>query len=358
MSHSPISDMPSLGIGTWQNTDPEECANAVATALEMGYRHVDTAQAYGNEEAVGAGLAAADVPREDVFLATKVWIDNLAYDDVLETAAESLDELGVDYVDLLYVHWPARAYDPEETLAAFGEAQTRGAQTLAITTGGRLAEMAAHVVEFAYASQPRAALGYSFTVLLGVLAQIGLLAGDSDAGMQEAIQVMRDLQPEIAAGVPLADNPAKQLARHLHARLPVIYGAGFLAAVANRWKTQVNENAKHWAFFEVLPELHHNAVVGLGIPAAIRDQALVVMLRSALDHARVQTRWQVTQDLLEREQVAYQVLWGRGESRLAQMFSLIHFGDYVSFYLAMLNQVDPTPVETIAFLKQRLAAAG
>jgi len=118
--------MPSLGIGTWQNTDPEACANAVATALEMGYRHVDTAQAYDNEASVGEGLARADVPREDVFLATKVWIDNLAYDDVLSTTEESLERLGVDYVDLLYVHWPARAYDPEDTLAAFDELYDEG----------------------------------------------------------------------------------------------------------------------------------------------------------------------------------------------------------------------------------------
>jgi len=126
MSHSPISDMPSLGIGTWQNTDPEECANAVATALEMGYRHVDTAQAYDNEASVGEGLARADVPREDVFLATKVWIEQLAYDDVLSSTEASLDQLGVDYVDLLYIHWPAGAYDPEDTLAAFDELYDEG----------------------------------------------------------------------------------------------------------------------------------------------------------------------------------------------------------------------------------------
>ncbi|RMB13656.1 diketogulonate reductase-like aldo/keto reductase [Haloplanus aerogenes] len=126
MSQSPIDEMPSLGIGTWQNTDPEACANAVATALEMGYRHVDTAQAYDNEASVGEGLARADVPREDVFLATKVWIDELAYDDVLATTQESLEKLGVDYVDLLYVHWPAREYDPEDTLAAFDELYDEG----------------------------------------------------------------------------------------------------------------------------------------------------------------------------------------------------------------------------------------
>jgi 2,5-diketo-D-gluconate reductase B len=118
--------MPMLGFGTWQNEDADQCADSVRTALEMGYRHIDTAQAYRNEDAVGEGLAAADVPREEVFLATKVWIDSLGYDDVLATTEDSLDRLGVDYVDLLYIHWPARAYDPEETLSAFQQLREEG----------------------------------------------------------------------------------------------------------------------------------------------------------------------------------------------------------------------------------------
>ncbi|WP_345786353.1 aldo/keto reductase [Halobellus salinisoli] len=127
MSHheqrrAPLANgMPMLGLGTWQNDDPDACAETVATAIEAGYRHVDTAQAYGNEEHVGRGIAATDVDREDVFLATKVWIDNLAYDDVLATADRSLERLGVDSVDLLYVHWPSRSYDPEGTFRAFDE---------------------------------------------------------------------------------------------------------------------------------------------------------------------------------------------------------------------------------------------
>ena len=116
-----MDEIPKLGLGTWQNTDGDQCAESVRTALETGYRHVDTAQAYDNEDSVGRGLADADVDREEVFLATKVWKSNLAYDDVLASTEESLDELGVDAVDLLYVHWPAGAYDPEETLRAFDE---------------------------------------------------------------------------------------------------------------------------------------------------------------------------------------------------------------------------------------------
>ena len=129
----PVSDecpiageMPMLGLGTWKNSDPTACAESVATALETGYRHIDTAQVYNNEAAVGNGIEQAVVDREEVFLATKIWIDNLAYDNVLETAEASLDRLGVDSVDLLYVHWPSRTYDAEETLAAFNRLFEQG----------------------------------------------------------------------------------------------------------------------------------------------------------------------------------------------------------------------------------------
>ncbi len=118
--------MPMLGLGTWQNDDPEACTESVKTALEMGYRHIDTAQAYDNEEAVGEGIEQADVDREDVFLATKVWIDQLGHDDVIESTKESMEKLGVDYLDLLYIHWPSGDYDPEETLGAFDELVDEG----------------------------------------------------------------------------------------------------------------------------------------------------------------------------------------------------------------------------------------
>jgi len=124
---APVSnDVPILGLGTWQNDDPQDCTDSVQAALEMGYRHVDTAQAYRNEDAVGDGLAAADVDREDVFLATKVWTSELGHDDVLSSTEESLEKLGTDYVDLLYVHWPAEEYDAEDTLSAFAELKERG----------------------------------------------------------------------------------------------------------------------------------------------------------------------------------------------------------------------------------------
>jgi diketogulonate reductase-like aldo/keto reductase len=119
-------DLSRLGFGTYRLTDPDRCANAVATALSTGYRHVDTAEYYENEAAVGAGIAGSDVSREDVFLASKVWRDRLGHDAVLESARERVDALGVETLDLLYVHWPMGEYDPEETLPALLEARERG----------------------------------------------------------------------------------------------------------------------------------------------------------------------------------------------------------------------------------------
>ncbi|MFB6174785.1 MAG: aldo/keto reductase [Candidatus Nanohalobium sp.] len=121
-----MTEIPKLGLGTWQNSDPEECRNSVKTALEMGYRHIDTAQAYDNEEYVGEGLEAADVEREDFFLASKVWINNLSAEKVKSSTEESLKKLGVDSVDLMYVHWPSGDYQAEETLGAFKELVKEG----------------------------------------------------------------------------------------------------------------------------------------------------------------------------------------------------------------------------------------
>jgi len=116
-----MKEIPQLGLGTWQNTDPEKCVKSVKTALDMGYNHIDTAQAYENEKHVGKGLRESEKDREDYFLATKVWIDRLNHEDVIESTEESLNKLGVDKADLLYVHWPARDYEPEETMKAFNQ---------------------------------------------------------------------------------------------------------------------------------------------------------------------------------------------------------------------------------------------
>ncbi len=249
----------------------------------------------------------------------------------------------------------------EETLSAMHEALERQVRLLVVTTGGRLAGLASErgipSVRYEYASQPRAALGYSLVLLLGTCWRLGLVR-DYAPDLDEAVRVMEHWQTTLEPGVPTEGNAAKALALAITGRLPVVYGAGHLVAVANRWKTQLNENAKVWSFSEAMPELQHNSVVGYDSSQAVRGQITVVMLRSPLDHPRVQVRWGVTREMLERAGVAVEGVTARGESPLAQMLSLIHFGDYVSTYLALVNDVDPTPVDAIAFLKRRLAEIG
>ncbi|WP_266079801.1 aldo/keto reductase [Haladaptatus caseinilyticus] len=118
--------MPMLGFGTYELDDYDECVESVTTAIETGYRHIDTAEGYDNESAVGDAIAESDVPRDDLFVATKVSPDDLDYDKVLTSAEESLERLGLDYIDLLYVHWPTGEYDAEETLEAFAELRDEG----------------------------------------------------------------------------------------------------------------------------------------------------------------------------------------------------------------------------------------
>jgi 2,5-diketo-D-gluconate reductase B len=114
-----LGDFP-IGFGTWQLTPPE-AVTAVRDALDIGYRHIDTAQIYENEDGVGEALETSSVPRRDIFLATKVWITNLKPKKVAKSTTVSLKKLRTDYVDLLYVHWPAGDYDPEPTLRAFAD---------------------------------------------------------------------------------------------------------------------------------------------------------------------------------------------------------------------------------------------
>jgi 2,5-diketo-D-gluconate reductase B len=113
--------LPTLGFGTANLDDPEDCVENVGRALDAGYRHIDTAQSYENEAYVGDGIENSDVPREEIFIATKIGTENLAYEDVLESVEESKNKLGVETIDLLYVHWPTDAYDPESTLEAFDD---------------------------------------------------------------------------------------------------------------------------------------------------------------------------------------------------------------------------------------------
>jgi glucose/mannose-6-phosphate isomerase len=190
--------------------------------------------------------------------------------------------------------------------------------------------------------------------LLAIGQAAGLLEGQ-DASAVEAVSVMQEQRAQLGFASPFASNPAKQLAARLHGRLPVVVGAGVLAEAAHRWKTQMNENAKSWAAWEELPELDHNTIVGFPLPKAIVERTHVVFLRHPALHPRVLLRYDATADELSRAGVSHERVEAKGSSPLAQVLSAIYFGDLVSYYLALLNDVEPSPVKAIDRLKTRLA---
>ena len=249
----------------------------------------------------------------------------------------------------------------EETLSSFAQALKTPAKKLAVTTGGRLKAMAEEnsipVFCFHYVAEPRAAFGYSFFSILGMLKRLGLIAIESGE-VGEAIETIEELAPTLAQGVPTDANPAKRLATRLWDHVAIIYGAGVLSNVAYRWKTQFNENSKTWAFHECFPELNHNAVVGYRIPSWLAVKALVIMLRSPSLHHRLLERYRLTSDILAASGVAHELVDAQGEGPLSQILSAVLLGDYVSYYLAILNNVDPSPVEVINQLKKKLGKTG
>ena len=246
----------------------------------------------------------------------------------------------------------------EEILSSFGRALETDSKKLVITTGGKLKIMAearnVPVFSFDYKAQPRAVLGFGFLPILGFLQRLGLIS-DKSADVAETVEVLQKLSHRIDESVSLSNNPAKQLANRLYGHLLVVYGAGIASEVAHRWKTQLNENSKAWAFYEVFPELNHNAVVGYQFPPELASKVMVLLLHSALLPHRIKLRYQITCQLLKQAKVDYQLVDGDGASPLSQIMSLVLFGDYTSYYLAILNKIDPTPVKNIAYLKEQLA---
>ncbi len=246
----------------------------------------------------------------------------------------------------------------EETLSAFEPSLKTGAKKLAMTTGGKLAAMAEKnnipIFKIEYKAQPRAALGFSFLPTLGVLQKLGFLR-DKAADVAETVKLLEKINKRIDEKAPQASNPAKQLAQRLYGRLSVVYGACILAEVAHRWKTQINENSKAWAFYEVFPELNHNATVGLPLPEEVVSRVRVILLRAPSFNQRVRLRYEVTCEILDRASVAHEFVDSEGKSLLSQMMGLVLFGDFTSYYLAHLYRIDPSPVEVINYLKERLA---
>ena len=244
----------------------------------------------------------------------------------------------------------------EETLSSFEETRKRGAKVLVLTTGGKIAELAKGanypVVTFSYKAQPRAALGYSLGLVLGCLSKLGFVRDLSD-DVEAALADLAKLEERVHEGA--RTNDAKRMATELYGRIIVAYGAGVMGVMARRVKGQWNENAKNWSAFDVMSELDHNAVVGFPHPPIARDALTVLLLRSDRDNPRHKLRFDVTAELLDRAGIPHKTLSFSGQNMLSEVLQLTMFTDYVSFYLALLNGADPSPVKSIDYLKDRLS---
>jgi glucose/mannose-6-phosphate isomerase len=245
----------------------------------------------------------------------------------------------------------------EETLTAFQEAGRRGAKRLAVTTGGKLLQIA-QKEDFDYMKipggmPPRAALAYSFVPLYRIIQQLGWTPEDAEAALAETHSYLSD---QIAILSDEEGNEALEIAQDLVETLPIIYCDGYrMEPVQLRWRGQMEENAKTLAYGNVFPEMNHNEIVGWEQISHLTGRLSVVMLTDADDYERVGHRMEITESLINDQAASLHVLKSRGESRLTRMFSLVQLGDWVSMYLAMLTNVDPTPIAKIDLLKSRLA---
>ncbi|MDE2731335.1 MAG: bifunctional phosphoglucose/phosphomannose isomerase [Bacteroidota bacterium] len=245
----------------------------------------------------------------------------------------------------------------EETLTTMDEALARGAQVLAITTGGRMAQKAQdHRVEMALLPaglQPRAALPYSLSALLTVCERLNLVSF-TDQQWQEAAEVTQ-AQAERLRDPSAPDNPAIAMARTLQGRFPVVYSSEQLEPANVRWRNQIHENAKTLAVGNLLPEMNHNEIMGWARFGSELGQLAVIALRDREDHPRTQRRLEVTRSLLKPHAACWHEVHSQGRGRLARLLSLMYFSDWVSLYLAILLKVDPSPVGLISRLKAALA---
>jgi len=248
----------------------------------------------------------------------------------------------------------------EESLECFEEALKCGARVLVVGSGGELAKRAIKrsvpTISVPQGFPPRMAVGFLSVPLLLFFKKLGLAAEalNSDDWL-ETMELVRSIgREQCGADIPFEKNSAKQLARRIFERYPVIYsGADGFDVVALRWRGQIEENAKTLASHHVLPEMNHHELAGWEVPVALLDRFTVLLLRDCGEHPQVARRMILTRQRIERKAEVCDV-WSQGKSRLARMFSLIHLGDWVSFYLAILYGNDPTSIQVLDDLKASL----
>ena len=243
----------------------------------------------------------------------------------------------------------------DETLSLLQQARQSEAKILALAGGAQLANIAKEeglpLLRVKIPGEPRSALGYNLTLLLGVLARLGLVSTTAN-DVQSALTTLREQVARLGEEIPVGDNPAKQLAQELAGRLVLIYAGGIFSGVARRWKTQLNENAKAWALYETIPELLHNSVEAFHAAAAESSDKLVLLLLPAAASGELGRRYQIVEELLARQGIPYRRISGAAGPPLAQLLNMVLLGDYVSYYLGLIRGIDPSGTPLLDLGKQ------
>jgi glucose/mannose-6-phosphate isomerase len=242
----------------------------------------------------------------------------------------------------------------EETLNVFVDAVKRGCPIITITSGGHLLSFSEklHVPHLTIPSglPPRATLPYLFFPLPILMEKLGILQS-REKEIQETEKVIESLSQENSLETPVKNNLSKKLALELSETIPAVYGFREYAAVAHRLKTQFNENSKVPCRHEVFPELNHNEVVGWEASETLTKCFSILLIRDRNEPSEIKNRIEATKSLALTKAQNVLELYASGESKLAKMFSVLHVGDFASVYLAILHNIDPTPVETINKIK-------
>lgn len=248
----------------------------------------------------------------------------------------------------------------EETITAFGEALERKCNIVVITSGGKLLEMArtngVPSIKVPSGISPRCALGYLFVPILSLLELAGAVGPQQEA-ISEAAGEARRLAQELGPDSDVGSNLAKKIAIAIGDKVPLIYGSfDNTDAVAMRWKTQINENSKWPAFFNLIPEADHNEIVAFESGAEVLKKFIPIFLEDGDDGERVRKRIKATMKIIGSASGDVIEVKSRGKSRLSRLLSLAYIGDFASYYLALLKSVDPMPVRSIEMLKKELAS--
>jgi glucose/mannose-6-phosphate isomerase len=251
--------------------------------------------------------------------------------------------------------------DTEETLSAFLDALKRKCMVFCVSSGGALLENAERLgvpfLRVPSGMPPRAALPYMFVPLLIYMEKAGLVEEASEE-LAEAIQLLEKISRENAPEEPTVENYSKALALNIGETSPIIYGFGFYRGVAMRFKQQFNENSKVPAKWDVFSELNHNEIVGWERAGELSKSFSAIFLRDHDEPPAIQSRIEITKELMEQEEVGILEVQAQGKTRLARMLSIVLIGDFTSVYLSALHGVDPTPVKTINYLKDTLKQNG